>query len=131
MCSATVKYHGRLGQRTNMLLPTYLYSLSMLAILWKNCPLRFPTCRSLIGCEVCTLSAAAMPTQVTLASERSQRDTYRGNTIENRGCLLASERIASETVLDVYGWYVCPLNARAGNVFLLKARLFRLDSNLF
>ncbi len=27
-----------------------------------------------------------------LASERSERDTYRGNTIENRGCLLASER---------------------------------------
>ncbi len=23
-----------------------------------------------------------------LASERSERDTYRGNTIENRGCLL-------------------------------------------
>ncbi len=22
-----------------------------------------------------------------LASERSERDTYRGNTIENRGCL--------------------------------------------
>ncbi len=24
---------------------------------------------------------------VLLASERSERDTYRGNTIENRGCL--------------------------------------------
>ncbi len=38
-----------------------------------------------------------------LASERSERDTYRGNTIENRGCLFiywrASE--ASETVLGV------------------------------
>ncbi len=82
-----------------------------------------------------------------LASERSERDTYRGNTIENRGCLFiywrASE--ASETVLGVdnaksgicyiyvcmYGWYVSSLNARAGNVFLLKTRLFRLDSSLF
>ncbi len=25
------------------------------------------------------------------------------------------------------GWYVCPLNARAGNSFLLKTRLLRLD----
>ncbi len=24
---------------------------------------------------------------INLASERSERDTYRGNTIENRGCL--------------------------------------------
>ncbi len=24
---------------------------------------------------------------ILLASERSERDTYRGNTIENRGCL--------------------------------------------
>ncbi len=40
---------------------------------------------------------------IYLASERSERDTYRGNTIENRGCLFiywrASE--ASETVLGV------------------------------
>ncbi len=40
---------------------------------------------------------------VLLASERSERDTYRVNTIENRGCLSiywrASE--ASETVLGV------------------------------
>ncbi len=28
-----------------------------------------------------------------LASERSERDTYRVNTIENRGCLLASETV--------------------------------------
>ncbi len=38
-----------------------------------------------------------------MASERSERDTYRGNTIENRGCLYiywrASE--ASETVLGL------------------------------
>ncbi len=27
----------------------------------------------------------------------------------------------------MYGWYVCPLNARAGNFFLQKTRLFRLD----
>ncbi len=27
-----------------------------------------------------------------LASERSERDTYRGNTIENRGCLFIGER---------------------------------------
>ncbi len=36
-----------------------------------------------------------------LASERSERDTYRGNTIENRGCLfiylLASERRERDT----------------------------------
>ncbi len=36
-----------------------------------------------------------------LASERSERDTYRGNTIENRGCqfiyLLASERSERDT----------------------------------
>ncbi len=30
-------------------------------------------------------------TSQLLASERSERDTYRGNTIENRGCLF-SER---------------------------------------
>ncbi len=29
-----------------------------------------------------------------------ERDTYRGNTIENRGCLLASE-VASETLTGV------------------------------
>ncbi len=55
--------------------------------------------------------------------------------------------VASETVLGVdnaksgicyiyiyvcmYGWYVCSLNARAGNSFLLKTRLFNLDSTLF
>ncbi len=56
---------------------------------------------------------------------------------------------ASETVLGVdnakwgicyiyiyvyvfmYEWYVCSLNARAGNFFLLKIWLFRLDSSLF
>ncbi len=27
----------------------------------------------------------------------------------------------------MYGWYVCTLNARAGNFFLQKTRLFRLD----
>ncbi len=33
-----------------------------------------------------------------LASERSERDTYRGNTIENRGCLF----------IYIYVWtYVC------------------------
>ncbi len=73
------------------------------------------------------------------ASERSEGDTYRGNTIKNRGCLFiywrASE--ASETVLGVdnaksgicyiyctYGLYVCPLNARAGNVFSSKNTAF-------
>ncbi len=42
------------------------------------------------------------PVTTNLASERSERDTYRGNTIENRGCLFiwrASE--ACETVLGV------------------------------
>ncbi len=37
-----------------------------------------------------------------LASERSELDTYRGNTIENRGCLfiylLASERSERDTL---------------------------------
>ncbi len=35
-----------------------------------------------------------------LVSERSERDTYRGNRIENRGCLLAASG-ASKTVLGV------------------------------
>ncbi len=34
-----------------------------------------------------------------LASERSERDTLRGNTIENRGCLFIGERAERETVL--------------------------------
>ncbi len=56
---------------------------------------------------------------------------------------------ASETVLGVdnaksgicymyiciyvcmYGLYVCPLSARAGNFFLQKTLLFRLDPSLF
>ncbi len=52
---------------------------------------------------------------------------------------------ASETVLGVdnaksgicyiyvcmYGWYVCILNARAGNFYKKKTRLFRLDPSLF
>ncbi len=40
---------------------------------------------------------------ILLASERSERDTYRGNTIENRGCLFIywRAREASETVLGV------------------------------
>ncbi len=33
-----------------------------------------------------------------LASERSERDTYRGNTIENWGCLLASERSERDSI---------------------------------
>ncbi len=37
-----------------------------------------------------------------LASERSERDTYRGNTIENRGCLfiylLANERSERDSI---------------------------------
>ncbi len=31
-------------------------------------------------------------TSILSASERSERDTYRGNTIENRGCLFIGER---------------------------------------
>ncbi len=68
-----------------------------------------------------------------LASERSERDTYRVNNV------------ASETVLGVdnaksgicymyicmCGWYVCPLNARGGYFFILKTRLFRLAPSLF
>ncbi len=40
---------------------------------------------------------------VLLASERSERDTYRGNTIENRGCLFIYWRasVASETLTGV------------------------------
>ncbi len=83
--------------------------------------------------------------RVGKGSGYARLDTYRGNTIENRGCLYiywrASE--ASETwimqnrvyviyiYVCMYGWYVCSLNARAGNFFLLKTRLFRLDSSLF
>ncbi len=64
-----------------------------------------------------------------LASERSERDTYRGNTIENWGCLLASETVLGVDnaksgicymYVCMYGLYVCPLNARAGNFFLQK-----------
>ncbi len=37
-----------------------------------------------------------------LASERSERDTYRGNTIENRGCLFIwRASVASETLSGV------------------------------
>ncbi len=38
-----------------------------------------------------------------LASERSERDTYRGNTIENRGCLFIYWRasVVSETLTGV------------------------------
>ncbi len=38
-----------------------------------------------------------------LASERSERDTYRSNTIENRGCLFIYWRasVASETLTGV------------------------------
>ncbi len=76
--------------------------------------------------------------------ERSERDTYRGKN-EKIGDVYWRASEASETVLGVdnaksgicyiyvcmYGWYVCSLNARAGNFFLLKTRLFRLDSSLF
>ncbi len=30
--------------------------------------------------------------RASVASERSERDTYRGNTIENRGCLFIGEQ---------------------------------------
>ncbi len=36
-----------------------------------------------------------------LASERSERDTYRGNTIENRGCLFIYLFIYLYICLDV------------------------------
>ncbi len=44
-----------------------------------------------------TLSRVQLRFQILLASEHSERDTYRGNTIENRGCLLASERSERDT----------------------------------
>ncbi len=49
-----------------------------------------------------------------LASERSERDTYRGNTIENRGCLFICWRAseASETVLGVD-------NAKSGICYII------------
>ncbi len=57
------------------------------------------------------------------------------------GELLASERDsigvdnAKSGICYIYvcmdGWYVCPLNARAGNFFLQKTRLFSLDPSLF
>ncbi len=76
----------------------------------------------------CTLTLAFL-----LASERSERDTYRGNTIENRGCLLiyllASERSERDTIrgnsieislyifiyLSVYGVRETSVFARAFN----------------
>ncbi len=45
-----------------------------------------------------------------LASERSERDTYRGNTIENRGCLFIYYR-ASETLTGV-------TQSKIGDVYL-------------
>ena len=57
-------------------------------------------------------------------------------------CLLASERDSIrdgqckigymfDVYIYMYGLYVCPLNARAGTVFLLKTRPFRLDPCFF
>ncbi len=42
----------------------------------------------------CSLRYFALFERTTslLASERSERDTYRGNTIENRGCQFIGER---------------------------------------
>ena len=73
-------------------------------------------------------------------SERSERDTYGGNTIENRGCLFIGERavdnaksgICSLRSLDneiLLGVVMCvwmvrmPLKHARGNLFSLKTRL--------
>ncbi len=77
------------------------------------------------------------------ASEASE--TVLGVDNAKSGICYWRASVASETVLGVdnaksgislyvymyVGWYVCPLNARAGNSFLQKTRLFRLDPSLF
>ncbi len=96
-----------------------------------------------LSCHV-SLEACGVNWRASVASE-----TLTGVTQSKIGdvCLFIYWRpsVASETVLGVdnaksgicyiyvcmYGWYACPLNARAGNFFLLKTRLFRLDPSLF
>ncbi len=58
-----------------------------------------------------------------------------GVDIENR-VLFVSGASEGEAKLGIwyicmYGWYVCPLKARAGNFFLLKTWLIKLDPSLF
>ncbi len=49
---------------------------------------------------------------MSLASERSERDTYRGNTIENRGCLFiqraseASEADSQSCSIEISDIYI-------------------------
>ncbi len=57
-----------------------------------------------------------------LASERCERDSIRVDNAESGICYI---------YVYMHGWYICPLNARAGNFFLKKSRLFRLDPSLF
>ncbi len=55
-----------------------------------------------------------------LVNERSERDRIRGGQ-----CKIGY-------MYDVYGLYVCPLNAHAGTIFfLLNTQSFRLDSAFF
>ncbi len=55
-----------------------------------------------------------------LLSERSEPDTYRGNTIENRGCLFIYRR-ASETLTGV-------TQSKIGEVCLLASERSERDS---
>ncbi len=58
-----------------------------------------------------------------LLSERSEPDTYRGNTIENRGCLFIYRRasVASETLTGV-------TQSKIGEVCLLASERSERDS---
>ncbi len=54
-----------------------------------------------------------------VVGEHSERDTYRGNTIENRGCLFIywQASVVSETVLEVD-------NAKSGICYIYVCILF-------
>ncbi len=70
-----------------------------------------------------------MQNRVLLASERSERDSIRGGQCKIGYMYVIY--ICIYIYVCMYGLYVCPLNARAGNIFLQKTRLFRLDPSLF
>ncbi len=91
--------------------------------MWRESKISFPYCTTSVISD--------------LASERSERDTYRGNTIENRGCYLLAEQRSERTVLRVdkqigyclsvymyVGWYVALKPTRSWELFLQKPRLF-------
>ncbi len=60
-------------------------------VAWRTPPTWMATCFRLLAYSSSTPKQLyihkALCLYHLLASERSERDTYRGNTIENRGCL--------------------------------------------